>query len=57
MGPGGAPEVILVRFWRYFGGNLGKIFDGFFDVSYVVRVLAPSCFRVRVGKDFIKNST
>ena len=57
MGPGGVPEVILVRFWMYFGGNLGKIVDGFFDVSYVVRVLAPSCFRVRVGKDFIKNST
>ena len=57
MGPEGVPEVILMRFWRYFGGNFGKNLDGSFDVSYVVRVLAPSCFRVRLDKDFIKNST
>ena len=56
MGPGGVPEVILVRFWKYFGGHLGKNLDVFFDVSYVVRVLVPSCFRSRVEKDFIKNS-
>ena len=46
-----------MRFWRYFGGTFGKNLDGFFDVSYEVRVLAPSCFRVRLDKDFIKNST
>ena len=57
MGPGGVPEVILMRFWRYFGSNFGKNLDGFVDVSCVVRVLAPSCFRVRLDKDFIKNST